>query len=87
MGDRIQKCACQDPEIPTFCNRCGYEREPWQPIETAPKDGTRILICDRGIVEIAEWNDYYAWSLFYGESSTTTPTHWQPLPAPPEVAK
>ena len=60
----------------------------WQPIESAPKDGTWILTWTRDITNMEgpwlvvrwngkEWVDAVAG--FY------EPTHWQPLPAPPET--
>lgn len=70
----------------------------WQPIETAPKDGTRILLLGKEYgepkVSIGAYQDNKVWS---DESSTTddgygwyghdnwspTPTHWMPLPEPP----
>jgi hypothetical protein len=59
----------------------------WQPIETAPKDGTEILACwdaptpeykARGLIR---W-DHNCWitTLGYWEKE---PTHWQRLPATP----
>lgn len=59
----------------------------WQPIETAPKDGTRFLACNSdGLVIIgrmtgASFRNFAADS-FVG-SNNTTPTKWQPLPPPP----
>jgi hypothetical protein len=59
----------------------------WQPIETAPKDGTEILghtqTCGALVLY---WNtttaDYEYWS--DGMSMhQRAPTHWMPLPAPP----
>lgn len=56
----------------------------WRDMSTAPKDGTRILVCDVGIgiTEVARW----AWRNG-GRWNTTTmsvhPTHWMPLPDPP----
>lgn len=70
----------------------------WQPIEAAPKDGTRVLLyCNsRGIV-CGEWNnDKYAkkprpyWAndreRLFGVTETRAdqPTHWQPLPEAPQ---
>ncbi len=58
----------------------------WQPIETAPRDGTWLLCWEPGTeVDIMRW---YAWSTTRGEWQScegirTEPTHWQPLPAPP----
>lgn len=67
----------------------------WQPIETAPKDGTAILATGGGLddsVQIISYLEHVgAW-----ETSEVTlddrddeadgysrPTHWQPLPTPP----
>jgi hypothetical protein len=59
----------------------------WQPIETAPNDGTSVLLFlpDRwgGVVTIADY-DLDDWS-DRGGSELITATHWMPLPAPPET--
>lgn len=52
----------------------------WQPIETAPRDGTIILSFDTsaGIpIDLAHWLNG-TWRDDGGE-----PTHWMPLPSPP----
>jgi len=61
----------------------------WQPISTAPRDGTSILIYEAddgtGIVRVARWRDDTiptGWS-----GSERTPSHWLPLPLPPDPAK
>ena len=67
-------------------------REPWQPIETAPRDG-RLLLCasmtnqlhgyyDRAVLRYI--SELQGWSC--PGLSGLSPTHWQPLPAPPERA-
>lgn len=66
----------------------------WQPIETAPKDGTSILVCDARIVDwvqVVAWDDKgpapYKWALSDGPNYHVERfTHWQPLPAPPELS-
>ena len=68
----------------------------WQPIETAPKDGTRVLIAFQSIgqwvILSAYWNtredvwtDDAVVSFGYEETAEYEPTHWMPLPKPPEV--
>lgn len=62
----------------------------WQPIETAPKDGTPILCfvpdpermfsAQSGIDVL--WFDEGAW-LYNAEPVVFQPTHWMPLPAAP----
>ena len=72
----------------------------WKPIETAPKDGTVVLLfVGRGVMidftrtaYVGSWReggvgepqqDYIGWrALCCGRWHA--PTHWQPLPAPPE---
>lgn len=73
----------------------------WRPIETAPKDGTHVLVWPptwNGLSSCARWDaDEYAkrprplWRRNddLGRvlvSRGTAPTHWMPLPAPPTPA-
>lgn len=75
----------------------------WQSIETAPKDGTDILLAeishDRGQIsygeiDIGAWqkepmsmdeegNSYWYWFTNFGR--VQEPTHWMPLPEPPNA--
>lgn len=62
----------------------------WQPIETAPRDGSDILVYGRGNYSVAywsgkEWRDIgdIGWAGIYGDEGNQ-PTHWIPLPASPE---
>jgi hypothetical protein len=63
----------------------------WRPIETAPKDGTIIYgengkFGQRGLVH---FNSQGEWEMVNGLTNMPIgigfyPTHWQPLPTPPE---
>jgi ABC-type phosphonate transport system ATPase subunit len=65
----------------------------WQPIETAPKDGTRLLVacvgeCGTRWMYVA-WNKKRHWRLMETKTGSfmevhDTPTHWMPLPDPPK---
>jgi len=60
----------------------------WQPIETAPKDGTLALIVQQRSASpffgyfVAYWNGD-EWK-FHTEGFVRDPTHWMPLPSPPK---
>jgi hypothetical protein len=72
----------------------------WQPIETAPKDGTRILAVvqgfrpavaywqnNRGVFDFIDAEDMpspEAWDEYLRNEPEWTPTHWMPLPEPPK---
>lgn len=62
------------------------ERE-WLPIETAPKDGTHILLWQRSQENQIYEGWYACLALWEGWQdswdSEPEPTHWQPLPKPP----
>lgn len=56
----------------------------WQPIETAPKDGTQILLGKvGGSMIVGFWNGY-AWDDGDFDSNVSWPSHWMPLPEPPK---
>jgi hypothetical protein len=69
----------------------------WQPIETAPKDGSMIVVFSPEFYEaelepldqmdwfcVVRWNDG-EWRYAGGEYTFDNVTHWMPLPDPPEV--
>lgn len=71
----------------------------WQPIETAPRDGSDILVyCGPldPIWGIASWyrdnpdvpaglpEGWMMWHQATEDQRHTWPTHWRPLPSPPE---
>jgi hypothetical protein len=64
----------------------------WQPIGTAPKDGTRVLLATPFGVELAFWSTSIwiapgAWVVSLNRSDTETadnPTHWKPVPEMPK---
>jgi len=76
--------------------------EGWQPIETAPKDGTQILIASGRWINKASWDDNAqfgnnegikpGWVIhdcedYFYSVATDSATHWMPLPHPPSEGK
>ena len=64
-------------------------RDEWQPIETAPKDGSEILIYQDGHVfghdfAIGRWVTPGYWSNRNSVGEYNRPTHWKPLDSPNE---
>ncbi|MCD1644148.1 DUF551 domain-containing protein [Aurantimonas coralicida] len=57
----------------------------WRSIETAPNDGTEVLLWD-GACALCYWDNSLGWlensrdSMVSGEF-----THWMPLPTPPQT--
>jgi hypothetical protein len=62
----------------------------WKPIETAPKDGTPVLGYHTGKMTTVYWGLWNEWQLVepgaYAEEDDWRPTHWMPLPEPPQVS-
>ena len=61
----------------------------WQPIETAPRDGTRVLtLYDKTEVSISSWVNANRrgdpnWPGYWSPAYRST--HWQPLPESPDA--
>lgn len=70
----------------------------WQPIETAPRDGTSVLLfLDQSYSSVTRHLIYIGWAEGIDEFGSIrweaeadvecglNPTHWMPLPEPPET--
>lgn len=64
--------------------------EDWQTMETAPKDGTNILLAENGVTSEAYWSEtgmgWWAANTHhtdYVDGQIYAPTNWRPLPTPP----
>lgn len=60
----------------------------WQPIKTAPKDGSDILLWDGNAQAVAHWYDNGSedgiWIPGFGAERWPNPSHWMSLPEIPE---
>jgi hypothetical protein len=92
LAERINGGSWSDPRWYTDEQRerwRGHAKALWRPIETAPKDGTDILVycgpASDPIWGIACW-DEGAWRLWNDAEwrRHDWPTHWMPLPPLPE---
>lgn len=104
-------CICQRADVLHWCEKCQQRialisralsrvlqgRDAWQPIETAPKDGTWLLLARKQvmsgqlIVVSGSWNSGGAMHMPHWMSAVLgfQPTHWMPMPpllAPPASA-
>lgn len=107
--DQVQRRNIDQSSQEQWCYSCDSMRHKWQPIDTAPKDGSRVLIgwfdaLRKWKVRAAYWDTHFntvwdyeenmpiempAWTdgaieSFASERITSyEPTHWMPLPQPP----
>ena len=60
--------------------------DPWQPIETAPKDGREVWVYADGREELPSFQCVCAYHPDAGwcADELREVTHWMPLPAPPQ---
>ena len=66
----------------------GLEVSDWQPIDTAPKDGTLILGYEDlggGVYRETKWEERrWVWyEIIDGYDAEWNPSHWVPMPPPP----
>lgn len=59
----------------------------WQDIDTAPKDGTKVLGFDSGIQEfLVVWYEDNGWTgVMDDQRWMFFPTHWLPIPEAPQA--
>lgn len=59
----------------------------WQPIETAPKDGARLLVADppnTGAYIAHYWDGWWIEGRKRSDLYPSNPAHWMSLPEPPQ---
>lgn len=98
FGSEEQHCDLKDEERGGCCNSCwtrrwaerklqGQDEGEWQPIDTAPKDGTEILTCNMnqgGIMRLIYWyRTTGQWRTKGAVIVCLQDTHWMPLPQKP----
>lgn len=92
---KILNHCVKDGDMPVPLYAAPSAPEGWQPIETAPKDGTEILAygyarCDGSRYangqHIAWWDAELGWTGRDPDDRVTLhPSHWRPLPPRPEL--
>ncbi len=75
----------------------GMQKTPWRPISNAPRNGTRVLVYatlrsphEKGFCTIGQFEQGMGWVAYSPVREVTSglvqiePTHWMPLPEPPQ---
>jgi len=88
MLDRFRNDGSCEKALLALLDECENLRRGWRPIETAPKDGAFMLcVAESGHVNIMQWCvDGYWRSNTKSPVGYWGPTHWRPLPDPPDAA-
>jgi len=77
------------PELSAWADQVAdlMKQQGWQPIATAPKDGSVILAFDGRDQVVTAFDERFGWKHQGGYPAVTGKlTHWQPLPAAPTEA-
>ena len=89
MGDKNYKLWADERDARIAAESSLHRVSAWQPIETAPSDGTPILAYStEGVVYVA-WLTSSGWCFFQNFKNDRwcfDPTHWMKLPPLPAVA-
>ncbi len=97
LGDECECPLCAIDQLAALWDRPAGDGQGWQPIDTAPKDLTEVLVFDPdyGGVRLAQYEVHAQqpfWSIDVWDLTTIGtsrdrieifPTHWMPLPDPP----
>jgi hypothetical protein len=100
QNTRMEADHCDGCITASWCSRSGQclaassppERsEGWQPIDSAPKDGRFVLLfsacrAPRFAQNVGKWRDTHGEWYSLDMQVVIDPTHWMPLPAPPEIS-
>ena len=94
LKDRIEELEIDIEEYETATSKAQFdavkaeaqlEKSQWQPIETAPKDGSLFLgVMDDGWQFVALWDRGNKRFITDDARNFAYPTHWMPLPEPPQ---
>jgi hypothetical protein len=80
--DQIARILESQPPAPASCPHA------WQPIETAPKDGSDMPLLVNDIVTYGGWVSVFEPGYWWNAAGIDAdPTHWFNLPAPPVAPK
>ncbi len=97
--DEMEAAAATRLPVPAAMIRQLLAESEWQPIETAPRDGTPVdlwglnllsydkrgqRICNVKFGTVTDWIGRENDDWQHGRGEGFEPTHWRPLPAPPK---
>lgn len=93
IAEHIARCCPENMAAIIARLEAAEARDQWQPIETAPRDGTPVLLATANAIHTACFDKVEnGWRLLVRRVTSVvpvpgSPTHWKPLPANPNAGK
>lgn len=89
IADALEALQAENCRLLAGASVQAYSAAKWRPISEAPKDGTWILLYqpsgETGSYYVGFWSaDLDGWRSEYDVMPSSTFSHYQPLPTPPE---